>query len=276
MKKKISFLLMIITVLVVFTGCITINLGDKSEKETSKVESKNDNIEKEKSDIKLEDNKEEKEQEKVDNKNNQITIVIDPGHSSTGTPGNEPVSPNSSITKLKDGLGATGKYSNIEEHKTNMSVALLLKKELESKGYNVILTKESVEQSKSNIERAQVGNKNNANLVVRIHADACEDSSVKGASIHVPANNNFTSNFYEISKSYGSKIINTYAQEVNMKNRGVIERNDLTGFNWSKVPVVLVEMGFLSNKEDDMFVSNDENHPKIAKAIANGIYKCFE
>lgn len=276
MKKKISFLLMIITVLVVCTGCITINLGDKSEKETSKVESKNDNIEKEKSDIKLEDNKEEKEQEKVDNKNNQITIVIDPGHSSTGTPGNEPVSPNSSITKLKDGLGATGKYSNIEEHKTNMSVALLLKKELESKGYNVILTKESVEQSKSNIERAQVGNKNNANLVVRIHADACEDSSVKGASIHVPANNNFTSSFYEISKSYGSKIINTYAQEVNMKNRGVIERNDLTGFNWSKVPVVLVEMGFLSNKEDDMFVSNDENHPKIAKAIANGIYKCFE
>lgn len=276
MKKKISFLLMIITVLVVCTGCITINLGDKSEKETSKVESKNDNIEKEKSDIKLEDNKEEKEQEKVDNKNNQITIVIDPGHSSTGTPGNEPVSPNSSITKLKDGLGATGKYSNIPEHKTNMSVALLLKKELESKGYNVILTKESVEQSKSNIERAQVGNKNNANLVVRIHADACEDSSVKGASIHVPANNNFTSNFYEISKSYGSKIINTYAQEVNMKNRGVIERDDLTGFNWSKVPVVLVEMGFLSNKEDDMFVSNDENHPKIAKAIANGIYKCFE
>ena len=276
MKKKISFLLMIITVLVVCTGCIRINLGDKSEKETSKVESKNDNIEKEKSDIKLEDNKEEKEQEKVDNKNNQITIVIDPGHSSTGTPGNEPVSPNSSITKLKDGLGATGKYSNIEEHKTNMSVALLLKKELESKGYNVILTKESVEQSKSNIERAHVGNKNNANLVVSIHADACEDSSVKGASIHVPANNNFTSNFYEISKSYGSKIINTYAQEVNMKNRGVIERNDLTGFNWSKVPVVLVEMGFLSNKEDDMFVSNDENHPKIAKAIANGIYKCFE
>lgn len=276
MKKKISFLLMIITVLVVCTGCITINLGDKSEKETSKVESKNDNIEKEKSDIKLEDNKEEKEQEKVDNKNNQITIVIDPGHSSTGTPGNEPVSPNSSITKLKDGLGATGKYSNVPEHKTNMSVALLLKKELESKGYNVVLTKESVEQSKSNIERAQVGNKNNADLVVRIHADACEDSSVKGASIHVPANNNFTSSFYEISKSYGSKIINTYAQEVNMKNRGVIERNDLTGFNWSKVPVVLVEMGFLSNKEDDMFVSNDENHPKIAKAIANGIYKCFE
>ena len=71
-------------------------------------------------------------------------------------------------------------------------------------------------------------------------------------------------------------ILNIYTKEVNIKNRGVIERNDLTGFNWSKVPVVLVEMGYLSNKEDDNFVSNTKNHPNIAKAIADGIDKCFE
>ena len=133
-----------------------------------------------------------------------------------------------------------------------MSVALLLKEDLISRGYNVVLTKESVSESKSNIERAEVGNKNNANLVVRIHADSCEDKSVNGASIHVPAKNEYTSSFYDVSKSYGTKIINTYTKEVNIKNRGVIERNDLTGFNWSKVPVVLVEMGYLSNKEDDL------------------------
>ena len=33
-----------------------------------------------------------------------------------------------------------------------------------------------------------------------------------------------------------------------MKNNGVVERDDMTGFNWSKVPVILVEMGFLSRK----------------------------
>ena len=140
----------------------------------------------------------------------------------------------------------------------------------------MILTKQDVAESKSNIERAEVGNKNNADLVVRIHADSAENSSISGASMHVPANNEYTSSFYKISKSYGTKTLNTYVDEIGIKNRGVIERNDLTGFNWSKVPVVLIEMGFLSNKEDDNFVSNTANHPKIAKAISDGIDKCFE
>lgn len=282
MQRKITLLFIITSILVMVTGCVTINLESSNEKETSKVEDVQSS-EKNDSNKKQTTNKDESSNEDNSNKDNDsneensnITIVIDPGHSSTGTSGNEPVSPNSSTTKLKDGLGATGSYTNIPEHKTNMSVALLVKKELTSKGYNVILTKQDVAESKSNIERADVGNKNNADLVVRIHADSSENSSISGASMHVPANNEYTSSFYKISKSYGTTILNTYVDEIGIKNRGVIERNDLTGFNWSKVPVVLIEMGFLSNKEDDNFVSNTANHPKIAKAISDGIDKCFE
>ena len=282
MQRKITLLFIITSILVMVTGCVTINLESSNEKETSKVEDVQSS-EKNDSNKKQTTNKDESSNEDNSNKDNDsneensnITIVIDPGHSSTGTSGNEPVSPNSSTTKLKDGLGATGSYTNIPEHKTNMSVALLVKKELTSKGYNVILTKQDVAESKSNIERAEVGNKNNADLVVRIHADSAENSSISGASMHVPANNEYTSSFYKISKSYGKTILNTYVDEIGIKNRGVIERNDLTGFNWSKVPVVLIEMGFLSNKEDDNFVSNTANHPKIAKAISDGIDKCFE
>ena len=277
MQRKITLLFIITSILVMVTGCVTINLGSSNEKETSKVEDVQSS-EKNDSNKKQITNKDESSNKDNDSneENSNITIVIDPGHSSTGTSGNEPVSPNSSTTKLKDGLGATGSYTNIPEHKTNMSVALLVKKELTSKGYNVILTKQDVAESKSNIERAEVGNKNNADLVVRIHADSAENSSISGASMHVPANNEYTSSFYKISKSYGTTILNTYVDEIGIKNRGVIERNDLTGFNWSKVPVVLIEMGFLSNKEDDNFVSNTANHPKIAKAISDGIDKCFE
>ena len=282
MQRKITLLFIITSILVMVTGCVTINLESSNEKETSKVEDVQSS-EKNDSNKKQTTNKDESSNEDNSNKDNDsneensnITIVIDPGHSSTGTSGNEPVSPNSSTTKLKDGLVATGSYTNIPEHKTNMSVALLVKKELTSKGYNVILTKQDVAESKSNIERADVGNKNNADLVVRIHADSAENSSISGASMHVPANNEYTSSFYKISKSYGTTILNTYVDEIGIKNRGVIERNDLTGFNWSKVPVVLIEMGFLSNKEDDNFVSNTANHPKIAKAISDGIDKCFE
>ena len=56
-----------------------------------------------------------------------------------------------------------------------------------------------------------------------------------------------------------------------MKNRGVIERDDITGFNWSTVPVVLVEMGFLSNSDEDKLLSSNDYQEKISDALTKGI-----
>ena len=222
-----------------------------------------------------EENNIEKDTKRLENENRKI-IVIDPGHSSVGNPEKEPISPNSSKTKAKDVLGATGNYTNIPEHKTTVNIGLLLKDELIDRGYNVVMTKSEVDKSLSNIERAEIGNENNADLVIRIHADSSNDTNVKGASILVPSKNEYTKNISDISMNYGKKIIDTYTNELNIKNRGCIYRDDMTGFNWSKVPVVILEMGFLSNKEDDEFISNVSNHSNIAKSIANGIDKCFE
>jgi hypothetical protein len=44
-----------------------------------------------------------------------------------------------------------------------------------------------------------------------------------------------------ITMAYFSGLDN-FVKETGAKNRGVSVRNDLTGFNWSKVPVILVEM----------------------------------
>jgi N-acetylmuramoyl-L-alanine amidase len=46
----------------------------------------------------------------------------------------------------------------------------------------------------------------------------------------------------------------------------------MTGFNWSRIPVILVEMGFLSNKEEDKLLSSQEYQDKIANALAEGIF----
>ena len=56
---------------------------------------------------------------------------------------------------------------------------------------------------------------------------------------------------------------------------GIFERGDLTGFNWSQVPVVLVEMGFLSNYTEDQMMSNPEYQKKLMQSIANGLDEYF-
>ena len=62
---------------------------------------------------------------------------------------------------------------------------------------------------------------------------------------------------------------------MNIKNRGLIYSEDMTGFNWSKVPVVLIEMGFLSNPDEDNMMSESSFPEKSATAISEGIEKIF-
>ncbi|MGM9988917.1 MAG: N-acetylmuramoyl-L-alanine amidase [Bacillaceae bacterium] len=197
-------------------------------------------------------------------------IVIDPGHSSIGNLEKEPVSPESTIMKAKDVQGATGIVTNTPEYEIVLNIGLLLREYLQHEGYDVVMTKTTVDTSLSNIERAEIGNEAKADLVIRLHCDSSTEG-VRGASILVPAANKFTKSYSEISRVYGEAILNTYCKELGIVNRGIVYRSDLTGFNWSKVPTVLIEMGFLSNPQEDRFLSNNENHSRIAEAISLGV-----
>ena len=64
-------------------------------------------------------------------------------------------------------------------------------------------------------------------------------------------------------------------KEAGIKVNGVFERGDLTGFNWSQVPVVLVEMGFLSNYTEDQMMSNPEYQTKLMQVISDGLDEYF-
>ena len=60
-----------------------------------------------------------------------------------------------------------------------------------------------------------------------------------------------------------------------MKNRGITVSQDMTGFNWSKVPVVLIEMGFMSNANEDRLLTSDSYQNKLAQGLCDGISGVF-
>ncbi|WP_392486705.1 N-acetylmuramoyl-L-alanine amidase [Haloimpatiens sp. FM7315] len=219
--------------------------------------------------------KSEKEDAKVSKAAKKV-VVIDPGHANRSNLSKEPLAPNSNEMKIKDGGGAAGVTTKTPEYKINMQVSLELKSFLEKKGYIVKLTKTKDSESLGNVERAKIGNDYNAALVIRIHADSSNNREAKGASMLVPAPiNTNTKKIYEKSNSYGNTILTSLVTEVGMKNRGVIQRNDMTGFNWSQVPVVLVEMGFLSNTGEEKLLCSKDYQIKIANALSNGIDKAL-
>lgn len=212
-----------------------------------------------------------------DNPFKDITIVLDPGHSDIANLQEEPLSPDSLEMKIKDGGGAIGVVTKTRESDINLKVALLLEKLLKDKGFNVILTKRHPSENPGNIDRAEIGNNKNANLVLRIHCDSFDDENCYGASMLVPKAINYnTEKIYDNSLRYGRIILDNLCEHVSIYNRGIIFSDQMTGFNWSIVPVVLVEMGFLSNPKEDVLLSSEEYQKKLADGLSLGIQKCFK
>jgi len=201
----------------------------------------------------------------------QKVIVIDPGHASITSSVKEQQAPGSTIMKVKEPGGTQGINTKTPEYKVNMQIAVKLGNLLQGKGYIVKMTKTENSKMLGNITRAEIGNDANADLVIRIHADGNNNSAVNGASMLVPSNTKNTSATYSASKKYGQIVFNSLINTVGMNNRGVNERSDLTGFNWSKVPVILVETGFQSNPSEDKLLISGAYQDKIAKGLAEGI-----
>ena len=60
-------------------------------------------------------------------------------------------------------------------------------------------------------------------------------------------------------------------QDNNVKVNGIFERSDITGFNWSRVPVVILEMGFMSNYNEDKMLADKLYQMKLMECVSNAI-----
>lgn len=209
-------------------------------------------------------------------KYSKYTIALDPGHQRRGDNSTEPIGPGSSTRKAKVTGGATGVSSRTPEYQLVLTMAEKIKARLEAKGVRVVMTRTSHDVNLSNVERATIANQANATLAVRIHADGNNDSGVTGISTLYPGVNQWTSPIRSESLEAAKLVQAELIEKTGRVNRGVKPRTDLTGFNWSKVPVILAEVGFLSNSTEDRLLNTSAEQNRIAEAITSGIIAYLE
>ena len=211
--------------------------------------------------------------------NSGFTVCIDPGHQGSWVDmsAQEPMAPGSSQTKNKATTGTTGNYSKVPEYEVNLQVSLVLEKELTSRGYKVVMTREDTDKAISNKERAEFATSEDADITVRIHANSDNSASAAGALTMAPtsANQYLDTDLIEKSNTLAECIINSYCSATGLANKGVISADNMTGTNWSTVPVAILEMGFMSNESDDMYITDTSHHETMAKGIADGIDEYF-
>ncbi len=182
------------------------------------------------------------------------TIIIDPGHG-----GNDP--------------GAIG-ISNSKEKDINLEVALSLKSQAEESGFNVVMTRETdialYDNGAKNKKRSDLSNRKSMTdkvpnaIFISIHMNKFEQEGVKGAQT-----------FYsdrEDSKQLAEYIQDEFRRNLNENKRVAMKiPKSVYLLQNANRPTVLVECGFLSNREEERLLESTTYRAKIAECILNGV-----
>lgn len=218
-------------------------------------------------------------QDNDNNPNRYRIIVIDAGHQQVPMNATEPNGPGSSDMKAGVASGATGVSTGQHEYDLNLQVAIALRDVLYSRGYSVVMIRETNNVTISNMERARIANKYNAAAYIRIHANGSEDSSTRGAMTICQSRNNpyeTCTAHYEQSRLLSEMVLNAFCETTGFQQHDVAEMDHMTGTNWSEVPTTIVEMGFLSNPSEDEFMATGFFQGAAAAGIASGLDTYFD
>lgn len=174
------------------------------------------------------------------------TVCIDPGHGGSSS-------------------GAT-LGSRLEKDDT-LRLSLLVRDILEDRGYTVVMTRDNDSDVSLN-DRCKIANKARASLFVSIHRNSSTSPDATGMEMWVHSSN-------PTDDTLLAQNILDCLDTLNITNRGIHSGyRDGADMNYyinrhTKMPSVLAEIDFISNKNDNK--KYDENIEKYAKAIADGI-----
>lgn len=170
--------------------------------------------------------------------------------------------------------GKTG-TTGADEKELNLAVVEKLQGLLEQGGATVLLTRDTDEalgkgKREDMAQRKKLANETRAEILVSIHQNAFPSASAKGAQVFYHASG-------EAGKLLAECIQESLRERVDGSNQRQAKQNkDYYILRTTEIPAVIVECGFLSNREEEALLNAESYQEKLAWAIYCGILDYFE
>ncbi|NTU70230.1 MAG: PASTA domain-containing protein [Coriobacteriia bacterium] len=201
----------------------------------------------------------------------KFTVFIDPGHQGHADARLEPIGPGSHKEKPRASGGSTGVATGVPEYEVALQVSANLKRRLEQAGVRVVLSRQTNDVSLSNAERARMANKVQADLFLRVYCAASLNSDDSGIRTTYPKDNGWTRRIAPESRTAARVLQRAACSATGAQDAGVHKGTGMAAFNWSDVPVVLVEVGYLSNPVEDRLLASPRYQDRLAQGMADGV-----
>ena len=214
-------------------------------------------------------------QAKPSSKSPAKIIVIDPGCQAVKNNEKDSVGPGAWTRISEDLVGAKGVSTGNNEYDINLRVALLTKSLLDSKGYQVELTRTTNDVDITNPDRAMVANTLRADLFISIHSSN-KNKDAQGISVICGSKDNpYCFNNYKDNRLLADTMLGSLIEKTSVEKYKVCENDELPGINWCTVPNVVVELGNLNNPTDDEKLADEDYQKKLAEGIVAGVESYF-
>lgn len=202
------------------------------------------------------------------------TIYLDPGHAGTPPPADLMVTDGRGGQKSCNTSG-TSSNDGFPEHQFNWLMAQEIKRILEERGANVLLSRADDTGRADCIDaRAEKENQSGADAVVSLHADGAGEGN-RGfhvSAISQPLPNNDAEGSTALAQSLRDALVSAgFAPSNYLGADGLNPRADLTGLNLSTRPKALVEFGNMRDSQDNALLTSDADRRRLAEAIVAGL-----
>lgn len=201
-----------------------------------------------------------------------VTVCIDPGHqrkTQVETVRRAPNIAESVTTRIGSASGtATGRKESI----VTLEISVLLRDMLLAEGATVVMTRDTQKTFVGMLERAYIPNEANADFVLRLHCNSGNEWA-QGIQIYCPSDSSYAQEVADLEtyRAMGNTLLSAMKTATGKTRGGCTMNNSYVGNNWSMMPSFLVEMGYMSNQEEDYQLSSPVYQQWLAQGMVEGV-----